>query len=88
MAEISAVKERGLRIRLEEDIRRMLLKNMTSMNVEAIVALKQPLLYDSSGINKTYILFILSYVICYATLCAIASNCSIHKTSNFSIIFY
>jgi hypothetical protein len=43
LAEMSSVKERGLRIRLEEDIRRMLLKNMTSMNVEAIVALKQPL---------------------------------------------
>lgn len=72
MAEISAVKERGLRIRLEEDIRRMLLKNMTSMNVEAIVALKQPLLYDSSGISKIYILL----------------NTDISHTHKIIVIFY
>ena len=44
VAEASATKERALRQRLEEDIRTMLLKNMSTMNVEAINVLKQPLL--------------------------------------------
>ena len=44
VAEASARMELSLRQRLEEDIRTMLLKNMSTMNVEAINVLKQPLL--------------------------------------------
>lgn len=44
IAESVATKERALRQRLEEDIRGMLLKNLSSMNVEAVNVLKQPLL--------------------------------------------
>ena len=56
IAETIAVRERGLRQRQEDDIRRMLLKNMTSMNVEAILALKQPLLYPTEDEDQTYAL--------------------------------
>jgi hypothetical protein len=55
-AEVTAQLERGLRTRLEEDIRRMLLKNMTSMNVEAIAALNQPLLYPDQDAKEDDIL--------------------------------
>lgn len=52
VAEATAQKEQALRVRLEEDIRRMLLKNMISMNVEALTALKQPLLFTDNDASN------------------------------------
>jgi hypothetical protein len=47
-AEDRATKERARREQLEEDIKRMLLKNLTTMNIETLSVFQQSLLGENA----------------------------------------